>query len=380
MPRVMTKVCVLTLVCLSTGASPSPAGTVSAGGPDTVRFQPFRCVDTAGTGDEAFRLLVPEGWQFSGGVQWVLDNPGLPATAAFSVTAPDGKAAFQVLPTQSFFWTNIQKILGEFPPGSRYYGGEVRAPMQPLEALKEVVIPRFRPGAKNLKVLQEQPLPDLARGLSAGVLAQPDAETSASGARIRIRYAETGIEWEEEIACVVETILYHFASPTGTQTTMMWDIGYILSFRSAANAFAERAGILETMAFSFQWNPRWFSKYCQLVATLMGRRVQRLKDMDQLARILGRAKPEPNEAILGFFREREAVYRAIAERFASVLPAVERYHDPLQGKTVELPAGYRSAWASASGEFVLSRDAGFAPAEEEPSAAWQRIHPVEGGP
>jgi hypothetical protein len=375
MPRVKKTGYCLVLALLTMGAFFFHPGIVPAKNLDTIRFRPLRCMDTAGTGDEAFSLLVPEGWKFTGGVEWVLDNPAVPATAAFSVSSPGGKTVFQVLPTQRYFWTNIPKILNEFPPGSRYYGGEVRAPMQPLEALKTVIIPKFRPNAKNIKVLVEQRLPRLTQGLSAGVLSQPDAETAASGARIRIQYTSSGIQVEEEIYCVVETILYHFASPTGTQTTMMWNIDYILSFRSTEKMFEDRAGILQTLSFSFRWNPQWFSKYSQLVATLMGRRVRRLKDMEQLTRILGRAKSEVNESIMGFYREREGVYTGISERFKCVIRAVEPFHNPMDGIDVELPLGYPSAWANSQGEYALSRTPGFHP-NPDSRKDWQQIQPV----
>jgi hypothetical protein len=48
-----------------------------------MRFKAFSCVDTQGIGCEAFRLLIPAGWEFSGGVHWLLNNPGMPAVIAF---------------------------------------------------------------------------------------------------------------------------------------------------------------------------------------------------------------------------------------------------------------------------------------------------------
>jgi len=32
---------------------------------------------------EAFRLLIPSDWEASGGVQWPLSNPSIPAVIAF---------------------------------------------------------------------------------------------------------------------------------------------------------------------------------------------------------------------------------------------------------------------------------------------------------
>ncbi len=355
---------------------PEPA---AAGGPDTIRFKPLSCIDREGTGGEAFRMLVPDGWTFTGGIQWMLDNAGLPATAAFHAESPDKKTSFQVFPTQPFFWTNIPKILSEHPRGSRYYGREVLPPMQPVEALKQVVIPRLRPRARHLKVLEEQPLSDLARGLGAGVLSQPDTETSAWGARVRIQYIQDGIQAEEEIYSVVHTILFNFTSPTGTQTTMMWNVGYILSFRSEVKTFKERAGILQTLSFSFRWNPEWYNRYCQLVAYMMIRRVESLKDMAQLKRILGHTSNEISEAVNGYYREHQQVYTRISERFASVLDGVTPYHNPLNGEDLDLPSGYPGVWANEKGEYTLSRNPSFKPVPGPDGQPWSKIRPI-GGP
>jgi len=348
----------------------------AAAGPETIRFRTIRYVDREGTGEEAFRILVPDGWTFSGGIRWLLDNPGLPATADFEIRSPDGKPSFQVFPTQPYFWTNIPKILAEHPRGSRYYGREVLAPMQPVEALKEIVVPRFRGGVKHLEFLEEKPLPDLASGLGAGVLTQADTKTTAWGAMVRIQYIQDGIQATEQMYGVVHTILFNFSSPTGTQTTMMWNVGYLLSFRSEARTFQDRAGTLQTVAFSFRWNPSWYSKYCQLVATMMVRRMERLKDTAQLQRILARAGSEISETVNGFYREHQQIYTRIAEQFAGSGPEVEPYHNPVTGEDLDLPGGYGSAWTNGAGDYLLSRSRTFQPKPDPGEKPWVPIRRI----
>src|SRR5512136_2563434 len=53
-----------------------------------LRLKPFAYTDSVGTGLEVFRLLVPAGWKFQGGCTWQLDNPGMPAVVAFSLSNP----------------------------------------------------------------------------------------------------------------------------------------------------------------------------------------------------------------------------------------------------------------------------------------------------
>ncbi len=37
-----------------------------------------------------------------------------------------------------------------FPPGSKYFGAEVRTPVGPVQALKGIVLRRFRQSVQNL--------------------------------------------------------------------------------------------------------------------------------------------------------------------------------------------------------------------------------------
>jgi len=352
--------------------SPGPA----AAGPDTVRFKTLRCVDRDGTGEEAFRILLPDGWTFSGGVQWLLDNPGLPATAAFELRSPDGKNAFQVFPTQPFFWTNIPKILSEHPRGSHYYGRRVLPPMQPVEALREIVIPRFRPGVMHLEYLQEQPLPDLARGLGAGILSQADTTSTAWGGTVRIQYIQDGIQASEQIYDVVHTVLFNFSSPTGTQTTMMWNVGYLVSFRCEPGGEGDLAGTLQTVAFSFRFAPSWYNKLCQLSATMMVRRMESLKDMEQLRLILARARSEISETVMGYYREHQQVYTRIAEHVAGARTAVAPYHNPITGEDLDLPAGYGGAWVNPDGDYLLGRNPSPPPAPAAGGKEWTPLRRI----
>ena len=51
---------------------------------------------------------------------------------------------------------------------------------------------------------------------------------------------------------------------------------------------------------------------------------------------------------------------------------VESYTDPAKSYPVELPSGYRNAWVSQSGEYVLSNEDGFDP-NVGSTIGWQRM-------
>jgi len=57
-----------------------------------MRFTTFTCTDSAGTGMEAFRMLMPANWQAQGGVSWPNTNPGMPAVLAFRLSDPNSSS------------------------------------------------------------------------------------------------------------------------------------------------------------------------------------------------------------------------------------------------------------------------------------------------
>src|SRR4030067_347618 len=92
-----------------------------------MRLRPYICADKEGTGLDVFRMLIPVGWSTQGGCHWLLDNPGIPAGVAFLAWNPDGAEGFEILPNMNLVWNPLATML--HPPGSRYFGAEVRQPV-----------------------------------------------------------------------------------------------------------------------------------------------------------------------------------------------------------------------------------------------------------
>ena len=141
-----------------------------------------------GIGTEVFRMLIPADWQFEGGVQWVMNNPGMPAVGAFRAYNPQGVEAFEAFPNLPFFWTNNPMVTMQFPPGSFYFGNEVRPPASALQVLQEIVIPRHRGQMPGLQVVAQEQLPQLAQQMRANDPAAGMGVTGSDGGRVRIRY------------------------------------------------------------------------------------------------------------------------------------------------------------------------------------------------
>jgi hypothetical protein len=347
---------ILSAALIVCGKSGTPAAQKPA-----VRFKTFSCVDRSGTGIEAFRMLIPAEWRFEGGVTWRLDNPGMPAVAGFRVSNPAGHEEFEVFPNQPFFWTDNPMLRQMFPPGSRYFGNEVRPPVGPVEALKKIALPRFRGKGQRLKVVREEHLPELAKALGAGVQRQPGISAAADGARIRIEYQRDGLTMEEELYGLVEAYGFPVQSMAGTFTNTMWTVSYLFSFKAERGHLDERAPLFTTMTSSFRLNPQWFSKVNQVVEYLISRQIQHIRNVGELSRILSRTSNEISEQMMQSYEERQKVYDRVSENFSQHIRGVDEYYDPVGERRVELPAGYRQAWTNALGEYIVSESEDFNP-------------------
>jgi hypothetical protein len=137
-------------------------------------------------GMEAFRLLIPKGWQADGGVTWVA-NPALPAQFHFRFYNPGGSAEFDIFPTQAYFWTDNQLFLYTNPPGSLRFGTLVAEPIDLRTAFTNVIIPNFRGQAGDLRIVESKEVAELAalaKGAPTQVLKlQPTAARSESNIR-----------------------------------------------------------------------------------------------------------------------------------------------------------------------------------------------------
>ncbi len=326
-----------------------------------MRFKTFSYVDKQGIGIEAFRFLMPSEWQFNGGIKWILDNPGMPAVAAFKVRNTGGKEEFEVFPNQPFFWTNNQMLLSTFPVGTRYFGNEVRPPVSSLDALKGIVLPRFRRDTVNLKIINGQRLPELARALGAGMQTAPGITSSADAAKIRIEYQKGSVWMEEEIYGVVEQIHFSMPSVYGMVTNTNWMVDYLFSFKAEKGKLDSYAKVFQTIAYSFKLNPQWFNKYNQVVEYLVQMQIKQIQHIGEISKIISKTHNEISDKIMQSYNQRQAVNDRIAENFSQYIRGVDKYHNPIEQKPVELPSGYQNAWTNSLGEYILSDNPNYNP-------------------
>jgi hypothetical protein len=348
--------------------TPKTTSSVSPSKPDSnatsstglvTKLKTISFVDEQGIGTEAFKMLIPVEWNYEGGIQWVLDNPGMPAVSQIRVWNPNGTEQFQVFPNQAFFWTDNEGTLQLFPVGSKYFGNEVRPPLNPLQALGQVVIPAFRAGVQDLKIVKEEEITNLV--LPEEMSSQSPLQTSTKAGKVRIEYSENGRVYEDEIYCTVEATYYPLQSTFGSYTNIMWGVNYIGSFRAEKGELDANARIFQAVSDSVTLNLNWFNKYVQVIESLIRMQIQQIQNIGQLGSIIAQTGEEIRQENLDLYNHREAMNDRVSQQFTEYVRGVDTYYNPLEGKNVELPTGYDNAWVNNLGEYILAENPSYNP-------------------
>jgi hypothetical protein len=353
-------VCVLLALVLVSCANASPRadGPAKSVPEEVLRLKKHTYVDQEGTGLPAFSFLMPADWQFRGGMQWILDNPAMPAVTYFRVSDPKSRAEFEVFPNHCYFWTDNAGLLTMFPPGNKYFGCMVMRPMLAGDALKSIILEEFRGNYQSVKILKDDDLPELPKALGAG---QAQGSSGASGARVRISYVLNGQPMEEEFYAVTESITFPVQSMFGTFHNTYWFIDYVFSFKAEQGRLESHTKTFQTITSTFKVSPQWYAKYSHVIEYMAQQQITQIKSVGEFSRMLSRMSDQMRTDQLEQFESRGEVYDRVAEKFSDNTLGIDRYINPFEGREVELPSGYNHAWCNNNGEYIVSDNPNFNP-------------------
>lgn len=349
-------------ILLSCGNS-SPQQSLADEGVDAkmLRFKKYVYIDQEGTGLEAFSFLMPSDWQFEGGMRWILDNPAMPSVTAFSVFNPKGKEAFEVFPSHCFSWTNNQQLLNMFPPGSKYFGSEVKQPVTAQIALRNIILNEERGGYQDVKILKDEDMPELPLALGAGKQAQGTGSSGATGAKLRISYLENSVPMEEEFYAVAEWFSFPVRGMFDTFYNTIWYVDYIFSFKGEKGKLESYTKIFQTITSSFKLNPKWYAKYSNVIEYMAQQQITQIRSVGEFSRMLSRMSDQVSDEKMQQFESRGSVYDKVSQQMSDNTLGIDRYFDPHEGREVELPSGYNHAWSNNNGEYIVSDNPNFNP-------------------
>ena len=330
-----------------------PAGSVAGGASlpaGAVRFQRFSIVDELAHG-EAYRMLVPAGWKSEGKILWDIERKASPASLSVRSRNPDAPEAFEFFPPPMFTWSPMLEQMGM---RGRYLGCEIARPVDgPIAALRQVVLPRFRPALRDSQVVASEELPKLAQA-AAPLYSQPGVQGVVRAGRLRIQYMEGGVAVQEELGC----IFVSFEGPTGA----IWGLDQITSFKAKKDELDARMPMFRNMLFSLEPNESWYADLQNATRILVEGAYQ------EQAQVMKRVQIETqkNEAIRGTiraeFESRQATMSRIHDNYdTKAVRGVQRHVNPFDGRTEEVPNEYAHAWVNAAGEHIFTNSASYDP-------------------
>jgi hypothetical protein len=233
--------------------------------------------------------------------------------------------------------------------------------MSACEALKKVVLPRFRSNVGNLQIIKEEPVPELSKAIAAKSQQQGGVISNFDAAKVRIEYTSNGLPMDEEIYAMLEAYSFPIQAWNAVTYNTIWTVSYIFSYKAEKGKLEAASKIFETITYSFQTNKYWYNKYVQLVEYLIQNQIQRIHNVGEFSRRLAQISDEIREDNLQSWYDRQAVGDRIAEDFSQYMRGVDEYYDPIEGRPVELPSGYDNAWTNANGEYIISDNPNYNP-------------------
>ena len=204
--------------------------------------------------EQAFSILIPEGWGHEGGIVRV--NP-IASGAANAIEAKvdytvfsDAKKTVQIhwLPDIYYYDASQSLAGGMFPEGSNYNGMMVLSKRPASVFVKQNLIPYLHPGVRDLKFLDEHEAEGLER-----ILVQND-QLSQLGMRYDAfvcdySYTEGGTRFRERMISVVVDM--------GPYTAGMWKNSNTIIFRAPESRFRSIEPVFSIINRSVVLNSRW---------------------------------------------------------------------------------------------------------------------------
>jgi hypothetical protein len=272
------------------------------------------------------------------------------------------------------------------PAGSWYYGSEFLPPASPIDTLKTIVLPRYRP-IPNFQWVEQEPAEEWAQENVRQLQAQGDTSLG-EGFRVRFRYQMEGTPMMELIQGMVLYNKYMgggFAGPIEvfTATTTL-----LACYRAKESEFTRWHPVFEKMLQSIRVNPQWHAYQNQMIVRLSQQ--QQMQNQQQLKAALerGRQISQEHDRIWQQGQQRlqqiDQFYDNIHAQDARedylqgervrTIRGTDLYNDPTRGGEVELPDTYHQVWSNGFGEYILSDDLGYNPNAANPGS-WNQIEP-----
>jgi len=350
-------------------ADPANAGEPS----NAVELEQVEIKDPTRRNMAAYRLLIPKGWTFEGGMTPVApDYYVIPYFSQVTVRSPDGRGAV--------FWGPIEFGYGggaDFPPFTPFDGRPFLqipaslgdywiqlAELSPAEGVTKLEIVSeqvIQEATENVRKLFD-PLYESARQESAQLAGIGESlQFDVEARELVIRYEEHGEPTEATIFTTIRHTVYRY--PDGSVRAAMWNLDHMYCLFGPIGTNPLEDPVLAAIVRSRKEVPEWqetiqrwyLEKNQQIVA-------QGLANISAAARASATQRTTQSQDVLDIsfqaWKSRNAAndtghsssINGIHERTTFATPA---------GGTVDLPSHYQNVYTDGRGNYVLHNDANY---------------------
>jgi hypothetical protein len=299
--------------------------------------------------ESAFVMLVPDGWQFEGGVLRM--NPLAGAGPVNTVSAKfdflvrkdqQGSVLMHWIPGITYKDSRRMAFGGAgFPTGSTYMGMTVHPVMDPESFLLKVVFPREHPRARDLEIVERQPLPELVQAYERVAPSMPGLGTYRYDAiALTVRYSEDSTGYREKLMTLIED--------SGDLGVGMWSNKETTIVRAPDAEFDRLKSLFAAIQGSIAPDPAW------LAGERMGaaRRARMALDTQRYIQDVDRQIVD----------HRRRTNAEIAHRLWLNMSGQEDYINPHTGEIEYGSDRWKHRWQCGNGDVIYSDDPNYDPA------------------
>ncbi|MGE0307557.1 MAG: hypothetical protein AB7Q27_17555 [Acidimicrobiia bacterium] len=327
-----------------------------------IRFGWQYFVDPAANGVAAINVLVPEGWQASGSVQW------LPTWARIAflqtrVSDPNSGITIDWLPIQNFISFPVPAGF-DVPIGGNYQGKAFVPPItDPAEFVRQFWMPDDLAELQGAQLVSVTEIPETAQEF----LTQFGGPGEAHAYRLRYSYLLNGRPWERDVWLA----LLFSGTPGGL---VSWFVNFAYTASAPQGVLDQNTGTISTVIASRVSTPQWEATY-RIVTQLFYQGIQQqMADTVAFGQMLAQYRDESARLQQQVVAERQASQDHQAELFRETLGGVQTYNDPVNGALVQLPLGWNTYWVNQRGEYLAVDQSGFDPNTLN-DGTWQLLTP-----
>ena len=216
--------------------------------------------------ENAFSLLVPQGWLVEGGIQranlmnQVVSAQTIEAKVDFALKRdPQGSVMLRVGPDMKYcdMRASAAGMFGLFPPGSNYMGCIVWPLLSPENFILQVMYRWAHPNGSQPQVLEQRPEPELVQKhqLEQQRMGFSIPGSQYQAATLIYTYQEAGSTYQEMATTGIEYL--------GPAAGGMWSNKGSIYRRAPAAEFAGWLPVFKAIENSLTMNPQWVLREIQ---------------------------------------------------------------------------------------------------------------------